>query len=93
MAAERVHELVADNACRARDEDTVTAAAALRGSDDAVVVTDWDAVAARDAAVDAMATPRVDGRRSVERREGITYEGLTWKPGGLHGDPSAPSQN
>jgi UDPglucose 6-dehydrogenase len=28
---------------------------------------------------DAMATPVVvDGRRIIERREGITYEGLTW---------------
>ena len=35
--------------------------------------------AALDAEFDRMATPVViDGRRIVERREGLVYEGLTW---------------
>ena len=56
-----------------------SAAAALSGAGGAVVVTDWDEFAALDAAFDAMARPVVvDGRRIIERREGITYEGLTW---------------
>ena len=56
-----------------------SAAAALAGAHGAVVVTDWDEFAALDAEFDAMADPVVvDGRRVVERREGITYEGLTW---------------
>ena len=42
--------------------------------------TDWDEFAALDAEFDAMADPVVvvDGRRIVECRDGITYEGLTW---------------
>jgi UDPglucose 6-dehydrogenase len=56
-----------------------SAAAALEGAHAAFVVTDWDEFAALDAAFDRMATPVVvDGRRVVERRDGITYEGLTW---------------
>jgi len=56
-----------------------SATAALDGADGAVVVTDWDEFAALDSEFDAMADPVVvDGRRIVERREGITYEGLTW---------------
>jgi len=56
-----------------------SAAAALDGASGAVVVTDWDEFAALDAEFDAMAEPVVaDGRRVVERRDGITYEGLTW---------------
>ncbi|WP_137284665.1 UDP-glucose 6-dehydrogenase AglM [Halorussus salinisoli] len=52
---------------------------ALDGAHGAVVVTDWDEFAALDSAFDAMADPVVvDGRRIVERRDGITYEGLTW---------------
>ncbi len=55
-----------------------SAAAALDGADGAVVVTEWDEFAALDAEFDAVATPIVvDGRRIVERRDGITYEGLT----------------
>jgi len=54
-------------------------AAALDGAHAAFVVTDWDEFAALDEEFDAMATPVViDGRRVIERREGITYEGLTW---------------
>ncbi|PSQ17138.1 UDP-glucose 6-dehydrogenase [Halobacteriales archaeon QS_8_69_26] len=56
-----------------------SAAAALEGAVGAVVVTDWDEFAALDAEFEAMADPVVvDGRHVVERREGITYEGLTW---------------
>ncbi|QAU12240.1 UDP-glucose/GDP-mannose dehydrogenase family protein [Halorubrum sp. BOL3-1] len=56
-----------------------SAAAALKRAQGAVVVTDWDEFAALDAEFDAMADPVVvDGRRIVERREGLTYEGLTW---------------
>ena len=56
-----------------------SAAAALEGAAGAVVTTDWDEFAALDEAFDAMATPVVvDGRRIIARREGITYEGLTW---------------
>ncbi|MDG5776136.1 UDP-glucose 6-dehydrogenase AglM [Haloarculaceae archaeon H-GB1-1] len=56
-----------------------SAAAALDGAHGAVVVTDWDEFAALDEEFDAMAEPVVvDGRHVVERRDGITYEGLTW---------------
>jgi UDPglucose 6-dehydrogenase len=56
-----------------------SAAAALDGASACVVCTDWDEFAALDAEFDAMANPVVvDGRRIVERRDGITYEGLTW---------------
>jgi UDPglucose 6-dehydrogenase len=56
-----------------------SAAEALESAHAAVVVTDWDEFAVLDDEFDAMATPVVvDGRRIIERREGITYEGLTW---------------
>jgi UDPglucose 6-dehydrogenase len=56
-----------------------SAAAALESAHGAVVVTDWDEFAALDGAFDAMARPVVvDGRNVVTRREGLTYEGLTW---------------
>jgi len=56
-----------------------SAAAALDGASGAVVVTDWDEFAALGAEFDEMADPVVvDGRRIIERRDGITYEGLTW---------------
>ncbi|KKF39988.1 UDP-glucose 6-dehydrogenase [Halorubrum saccharovorum] len=56
-----------------------SAAAALDGASAALVVTDWDEFAALDDAFDAMGAPVViDGRRVIERREGLTYEGLTW---------------
>ncbi|ELY63472.1 UDP-glucose 6-dehydrogenase AglM [Natrinema versiforme] len=58
---------------------TATAADALEDSDGAVIVTDWDEFAALDDAFETMANPLVvDGRRIIERRDGITYEGLTW---------------
>jgi len=56
-----------------------SAAAALDGASAALAVTDWDEFAALDDAFDAMADPVViDGRRVIDRREGLTYEGLTW---------------
>ncbi len=56
-----------------------SAAAALEGAVGALVVTDWDEFAALDAEFDAMAEPVViDGRRTIDRREGLVYEGLTW---------------
>ncbi|MEF8814837.1 MAG: UDP-glucose 6-dehydrogenase AglM [Halovenus sp.] len=56
-----------------------SARAALAGAHGAVAVTDWDEFATLDEEFDAMATPVVvDGRRIVARRDGITYEGLTW---------------
>ncbi|SDG13799.1 UDPglucose 6-dehydrogenase [Halorubrum xinjiangense] len=55
------------------------AAAALDDASACVVCTDWDEFAALDMEFDAMATPVVvDGRRVVERRDGLIYEGLTW---------------
>jgi UDPglucose 6-dehydrogenase len=52
---------------------------ALDGAFGAVVVTDWDEFAALDDEFDAMAERVVvDGRRVVEPRDGLTYEGLTW---------------
>jgi len=56
-----------------------TAAEALMGADGAVVVTDWDEFSDLDEEFDEMSTPVVaDGRRCIERRDGIIYEGLTW---------------
>ncbi|UPW00370.1 UDP-glucose/GDP-mannose dehydrogenase family protein [Halorussus gelatinilyticus] len=55
------------------------AADALRDAHGALVVTDWDEFEALDSEFDAMARPVVvDGRHVVERRDGLTYEGLTW---------------
>ena len=56
-----------------------SAADALDGASGAVVVTEWDEFAALEDEFDAMADPVVvDGRRIIRRRDGITYEGLTW---------------
>lgn len=42
-------------------------------------MTDGEAITALDEEFDAMRTPVVvDGRRAVDRRDGIVYEGLTW---------------
>jgi UDPglucose 6-dehydrogenase len=44
-----------------------------------MVVTDWDEFAALDEEFDRMADlALIDGRRIVEPRDGITYEGLPW---------------
>ena len=73
VAAERMRERFPDV------EYAESAAAALDGAVGAVVVTGWDEFAALDEEFDAMADPVVvDGRRIVARREGLTYEGLTW---------------
>jgi len=56
-----------------------SAAEALDGASAALFVTDWDEFAALDAEFDTMADPVViDGRRIVDRRDGIEYDGLTW---------------
>lgn len=73
VASENAREILPDLDC------VDTAAAALDGASAAVVCTDWHAYADLDAEFDTMATPVVvDGRRVVERRDGIVYEGLTW---------------
>jgi len=52
---------------------------ALDGAVAALVVTDWPEITALDGEFDAMQTPVVvDGRRAIDRRDGIVYEGLTW---------------
>ncbi|WP_435196310.1 UDP-glucose 6-dehydrogenase AglM [Natronomonas sp. EA1] len=56
-----------------------TAEAALQGAVGALVVTDWDEFAVLDTEFDAMdERVVVDGRRVIERRAGLSYEGLTW---------------
>ena len=68
-----------------------SATTALDGSTAALVVTDWDEFAALDDEFDAMVVPGaaddtvasdgpvvIDGRRIIDRREGLAYEGLTW---------------
>jgi UDPglucose 6-dehydrogenase len=56
-----------------------SAASALLDVDAALVTTDWDEFGALDTEFDAMRSPVViDGRRGVEPRDGMTYEGLTW---------------
>jgi UDPglucose 6-dehydrogenase len=56
-----------------------TAAEALTGADGATIVTDWDEFSDLNDEFDTMSTPVVvDGRRCIERRDGIVYEGLTW---------------
>ncbi|MDB2293260.1 UDP-glucose 6-dehydrogenase AglM [Halorubrum ezzemoulense] len=56
-----------------------TPEAALTEADAALVVTDWEEITALDEEFDAMRTPVVvDGRRAIDRRDGIVYEGLTW---------------
>lgn len=56
-----------------------SASTALDGAVAALVVTDWEEITKLDVEFDAMATPVViDGRRAIDRRDGIVYEGLTW---------------
>jgi len=53
--------------------------AALKDTSVVVIVTDWPEITELDAEFDAMSTPVVvDGRRAIDRRDGIVYEGLTW---------------
>jgi len=73
VAAENMHAHFPDI------EYTDTPQDALAGASACVVCTDWDEFAVLDEEFDAMETPVVvDGRRIIERREGLTYEGLTW---------------
>jgi UDPglucose 6-dehydrogenase len=52
---------------------------ALEGAVAALIVTEWEGIAGLDSEFDLMETPVViDGRRAIDRREGIVYEGLTW---------------
>ncbi len=56
-----------------------SAADALADAHGVAVVTGWDEFAALDSEFDSMAERVVaDGRHVIERREGVTYEGLTW---------------
>ncbi|QKY22036.1 UDP-glucose/GDP-mannose dehydrogenase family protein (plasmid) [Halolamina sp. CBA1230] len=56
-----------------------SAAGALDGASATLVVTDWEEITELDEEFDTMATPVViDGRRAIDRRDGIVYEGLTW---------------
>jgi len=56
-----------------------SAAEALDGAHGVAVVTDWPEFTDLDEEFDAMADPVVvDGRRIISRRDGLTYEGLTW---------------
>ena len=51
----------------------------LSGAHAALIVTDWPEFADLDLEFDLMSNSVViDGRRIIDRREGITYEGLTW---------------
>jgi UDPglucose 6-dehydrogenase len=73
VAAEKMREKLPDLAC------ADSAADALDGAVACLVVTDWDEFGALDTEFDRMARQVVvDGRRAVEPRPGMTYEGLTW---------------
>jgi len=82
-AAVVAYDPVASEPMRERFPDVTyadSADAALDGAVGALVVTDWDEFATLDDEFDAMARPVVvDGRRIVSRRDGLTYEGLTWE--------------
>jgi hypothetical protein len=54
-------------------------AVALDGAVAALVMTNWEAITELDDEFDTMATPVVvGGRRTIDRRDGLVYEGLTW---------------
>jgi len=56
-----------------------SAATTITDADGVLVVADWPEFAELDSAFDEMASPVViDGRRIVDRRDGVVYEGLTW---------------
>jgi UDPglucose 6-dehydrogenase len=60
-------------------EYLASASATLSGATAALVVTDWPEFSDLDREFDLMSGDVVvDGRRVVERRDGLTYEGLTW---------------
>jgi len=60
-------------------EYLASASPTLSGAQAALVVTDWPEFEALDREFDLMSGDVViDGRRVVERRDGLTYEGLTW---------------
>jgi UDPglucose 6-dehydrogenase len=53
--------------------------AALEDAVATLIVTEWEEITGLNAEFDRMTTPVViDGRRAIERRDGIVYEGLTW---------------
>ncbi|MFC6952841.1 UDP binding domain-containing protein [Halorubellus litoreus] len=55
-----------------------SAAASLEDANAGLVVIEWDDIAGLDAEFDTMATPIVvDDRHSIDRHDGIVYEGLT----------------
>lgn len=73
VATENMHDHFPDI------EYASSAADALEDAVGALIVTDWDEFAVLDDKFDAMASPViVDGHRIIERRDGVTYEGLTW---------------
>ena len=76
------YDPVATENMRDRFPDIAYAASpieALEGASAALVLTDWEDICALNEEFDAMATPVViDGRRAIDRRDGIVYEGLTW---------------
>jgi UDPglucose 6-dehydrogenase len=76
------YDPVAEDAMAERFPDVEyadSAADALTDAAGALFVTGWDEFASLDEAFDAMADPVViDGRRIVSRRDGLTYDGLTW---------------
>lgn len=73
VAAENMHAHFPDIEYTDSPQDALTGASAC------VVCTDWDEFAVLDEEFDAMETRVVvDGRRIIERRDGLTYEGLTW---------------
>ncbi|HET7324825.1 MAG TPA: UDP-glucose/GDP-mannose dehydrogenase family protein [Halococcus sp.] len=73
VAAEAMAELFPDI------EYMDSAASALENAHGALFVTDWDEFAALDGEFETMEKQVViDGRRVVEPRVGMTYEGLTW---------------
>ncbi|MDB2286720.1 UDP-glucose 6-dehydrogenase AglM [Halorubrum ezzemoulense] len=56
-----------------------TPGTALNEAVAALVVTDWEKITTLNDEFDTMSTPVVvDGRRAIDRRDGIVYEGLTW---------------
>ncbi|WP_435068396.1 UDP-glucose 6-dehydrogenase AglM [Haloplanus sp. C73] len=60
-------------------EYLASASPTLSGAKAALVVTDWPEFADLDREFDLMSSDVViDGRHIIERRDGLTYEGLTW---------------